>query len=111
MARQASLSRVLVNDPALLLLDEPLGKLDSLTRMTLQDELASLWRRAGFTALLVTHDIEETLLLATHVVAPTGRPARIRLNVDKSYPREREDADLIGTRGRTLATLGIERPV
>jgi len=111
MAQRASLARALVNDPALLLLDEPLGKLDSLTRMTLQDELASLWRRAGFTALLVTHDIEEALLLASRVVALTDRPARIKqiFNVDKSYPRQRDDPDLIGMRGRILATLGIER--
>ena len=71
-----------------------------------------LWRRAGFTALLVTHDIEEALLLASRVVALTDRPARIKriFNVDKSYPRQRDDADLIGMRGRILATLGIERP-
>ena len=61
MAQRVALARALVNDPELLILDEPLGKLDSLTRLTMQGEIVNLWRRAGFTALLVTHDIEEAL--------------------------------------------------
>ncbi|MGA2793981.1 MAG: ABC transporter ATP-binding protein [Roseiarcus sp.] len=109
MAQRASLARALVNDPALLLLDEPLGKLDSLTRLTLQDELVALWRRAGFTALLVTHDVEEALLLAGRIVVLSDRPARIRaeFGVDKSYPRHRDDRDLIALRREILASLGL----
>src|SRR3984893_7354031 len=61
IAQRAALSRALVNDPQLLILDEPLGQLDSLTRITMQGELVALWQRAGFTALLVTHDVEEAL--------------------------------------------------
>jgi NitT/TauT family transport system ATP-binding protein len=56
MSQRAALARALVNDPKLLILDEPLGQLDSLTRIAMQEELVSLWQRAGFTALLVTHD-------------------------------------------------------
>ncbi len=59
MAQRAALARALVNEPQLLILDEPLGKLDSLTRIAMQGELVSLWQRSGFTALLVTHDVEE----------------------------------------------------
>jgi ABC-type nitrate/sulfonate/bicarbonate transport system ATPase subunit len=109
MAQRASLARALVNDPALLLLDEPLGKLDSLTRLTLQDELVSLWQRAGFTALMVTHDVEEALLLASRVVVFSDRPARIKaeFRIDKAYPRHRDDADLIALRRRILSALGL----
>ena len=58
MAQRVSLARALVNDPDILILDEPLGKLDSLTRLSMQTEIVSLWQRQGFTTLLVTHDIE-----------------------------------------------------
>ncbi len=68
MAQRAALARALVNDPRLLLLDEPLGKLDSMTRITMQGELAALRQRAQFTALLVTHDVEEALFLADRVI-------------------------------------------
>jgi NitT/TauT family transport system ATP-binding protein len=70
-----SLARALVNDPKLLLLDEPLGKLDSMTRITIQQELVSLWQRTGFTALLVTHDVEEALFMSNRVIVLSGRPA------------------------------------
>lgn len=109
MAQRASLARALVNDPALLLLDEPLGKLDSLTRLTLQDEIVSLWQRTGFTALLVTHDVEEALLLASRIVVFSDRPAHIKaeFNVNKPYPRHRDDGDLIHLRREILTALGL----
>jgi NitT/TauT family transport system ATP-binding protein len=62
MAQRAALARALVNDPRLLILDEPLGKLDSLTRLTMQGELTRLWQQRGCTVLMVTHDVEEALL-------------------------------------------------
>ena len=92
MAQRASLARALVNDPSLLILDEPLGKLDSLTRLTMQGELTRLWQRRGFTVLMVTHDVEEALLLANRVIVFSDRPARIRadLSVDLPFPRHRD---------------------
>jgi ABC-type nitrate/sulfonate/bicarbonate transport system ATPase subunit len=108
MAQRAALARALVNDPALLLLDEPLGKLDSLTRLTLQAELVALWRKARFTAILVTHDVEEALLLASRVIVLSERPAHIKaeFNVERPYPRHRDDPSLIALRRQILATLG-----
>jgi NitT/TauT family transport system ATP-binding protein len=110
MAQRASLARALVNDPGLLILDEPLGKLDSLTRLQMQDELLRIWRNRGFTALLVTHDVEEALLLAGRVIVFSERPARIRadLPVDLPYPRHRDDPRLTGLRREILALLGLE---
>lgn len=109
MAQRASLARALVNDPSLLILDEPLGKLDSLTRLTMQGELTRLWRRRGFTVLMVTHDVEEALLLANRVIVFSDRPARIRadLEVDLPYPRHRDHPELLRLRREALALLGL----
>jgi ABC-type nitrate/sulfonate/bicarbonate transport system ATPase subunit len=110
MAQRAALARALVNDPALLLLDEPLGQLDSLTRLTLQTELLALWRDKGFTAILVTHDVEEAVLLASRVIVLSERPARIKaeFTVDLPYPRHRDNPELVALRRQILGTLGLE---
>jgi len=110
MAQRAALARALVNDPSLLILDEPLGKLDSLTRITMQGELVSLWQRAGFTALLVTHDVEEALFLASRVIVFSDRPARIKAEIinDRPYPRHRGDPHLVELRRQVLSHLGLD---
>lgn len=110
MAQRAALARALVNDPEILILDEPLGKLDSLTRITMQSELVELWQRARFTALLVTHDVEEALFMATRVVVLTDRPARIKAEIvnDLPYPRHRGDPRLAELRRQALALLGLD---
>lgn len=111
MAQRTALARALVNDPRLLLLDEPLGKLDSLTRITMQAELVRLWQEAGFTALLVTHDVEEALFLAQRVVIFSDRPARIKaeVQVDLPYPRHRGDPRLAKLRHEVLSLLGLDQ--
>jgi len=110
MAQRVALARALVNQPRLLLLDEPLGKLDSLTRMTMQGELVELWRRSGFTALLVTHDVEEAVLLASRVIVLSDRPASIKAEVTNRlpYPRHREDPHLMQLRRRVLEYLSMD---
>jgi NitT/TauT family transport system ATP-binding protein len=110
MAQRVALARALVNDPDLLVLDEPLGRLDSLTRISMQGELLRLWREARFTCLLVTHDIEEALLMATRVIVLSDRPARIKaiVTVDRPYPRHRDDSRLVALRRNILALLGLE---
>ncbi len=109
MAQRVALARALVNEPRLLLLDEPLGKLDSLTRITLQKELIDLWQRQGYTALLVTHDVEEALLLANRVIVFSERPATIKaeLRIERPYPRHRDDPYLIDLRRQIMGLLGL----
>ncbi|MDR1934766.1 MAG: ABC transporter ATP-binding protein, partial [Candidatus Accumulibacter sp.] len=109
MAQRAALARALVNDPKLLILDEPLGKLDSLTRLEMQGELVSLWQKNGFSVLLVTHDVEEALFLARRVVIFSPRPARIvsEIVVDLPYPRHRDDPRLTSLRHQALDRLGL----
>jgi NitT/TauT family transport system ATP-binding protein len=110
MAQRAALARALVNDPKILILDEPLGQLDSLTRMTMQSELVSLWQRAGFTALLVTHDVEEALFLAGRVIVLSERPAHVRAEIMNAlpYPRHRGDPHLAELRRQVFAHLGLD---
>lgn len=110
MAQRVALARALVNEPDLLLLDEPLGKLDSLTRIAMQSELVRLWQRSGFTALLVTHDVEEALILAQRVLVFSDRPARIQAEIrnDRPYPRHRDDRRLVELRREVLGLLGLE---
>jgi NitT/TauT family transport system ATP-binding protein len=109
MSQRAALARALVNDPKLLVLDEPLGQLDSLTRIAMQAELVSLWQHAGFTALLVTHDVEEALFLANRVVVLSERPARLRAEVvnDRPYLRHRGDPHLAELRREVFGHLGL----
>jgi len=109
MAQRAALARALVNDPKLLILDEPLGQLDSLTRIAMQEEIVSLWQRAGFTTLLVTHDVEEAVFLATRVIVLSDRPARIGAEVvnARPYPRHRGDPHLAELRREIMCHLGL----
>ncbi|ACB26797.1 NitT/TauT family transport system ATP-binding protein [Methylobacterium sp. PvP062] len=108
MAQRAALARALVNEPRLLLLDEPLGKLDALTRLAMQAEILRLWQEKRFTALLVTHDVEEALVLAERVIVLSDRPAAIRaaLPVAVPYPRHRDDPEIVRLRREILGILG-----
>jgi NitT/TauT family transport system ATP-binding protein len=110
MAQRVALARALVNDPEFLILDEPLGKLDSLTRISMQGELVRLWQRKGFTALLVTHDVEEALVMATRVIVLSDRPATVKADIaiDSPYPRHRDDPKLVTLRREILGLLGLE---
>lgn len=94
MAQRAAIARALVNRPKLLLLDEPLGALDALTRLKLQQELQRLWQEAGITMVMVTHDIEEAVFLADRIVVMDASPGRIRrvVPVPLSHPRDRSSA-------------------
>jgi NitT/TauT family transport system ATP-binding protein len=110
MAQRAALARALVNDPSVLLMDEPLANLDGLTRITMQTDLIDLWQRERFTAFLVTHDVEEALYLSERVLVLSHRPARIiaEIGVDLPYPRHRDSPRFVALRKRVLEHLGLQ---
>jgi sulfonate transport system ATP-binding protein len=87
--QRVALARALVHDPALLLLDEPLGALDALTRIEMQQMIERLWQARGFTALLVTHDVQEAVALADRVVLIEDGAITMDCRVDLPRPRSR----------------------
>jgi NitT/TauT family transport system ATP-binding protein len=90
MKQRAAFCRALLADPQMLLLDEPFGALDALTREELSLELSRLWQDLGRTALLITHDIEEAILLGDRVIVMSRRPGRIRLDIPVELSRPRD---------------------
>jgi NitT/TauT family transport system ATP-binding protein len=81
MKQRVALARLFALDPEVMLMDEPFGALDSQTRELLQEELQSIWRRTRKTALFVTHDIDESIYLATRLIVFTARPGRIKADI------------------------------
>lgn len=109
MAQRASLVRALINKPKVLLLDEPMGALDSFTRFALQDKLLELWKEKQSTMLLVTHDVDEAVYLSDRIVIMTPRPGRIEeiVEVKLSKPRIRTSPAFIELRNDILEKLHL----
>jgi nitrate/nitrite transport system ATP-binding protein len=112
MKQRVGIARALAMEPKVLLLDEPFGALDALTRATLQDELMRIVERTGSTVLMVTHDVDEAVLLSDRVVMMTNGPAaRIGEVVEVNLPRPRErlalasDVRFMALRARLLKFL------
>ncbi len=89
MRQRVGLARALVMEPDIVLLDEPFGALDAQTRLILQEQLARLVETSGTTAILVTHSIEEAILLADTIIVMTARPGRIAAEITVDLPRPR----------------------
>jgi sulfonate transport system ATP-binding protein len=103
-----ALARALAVEPRLLLLDEPFGALDALTRGKAQRLVADLWRRHGCSVLLVTHDVEEALLLADRVLVMDGGRIAYGADVGLERPRDLGSPDFVRLRGELLHRLGVE---
>lgn len=113
MRQRVDLARAFAREPRLLLLDEPFASLDAQSRRVLQQELAARWAQSGMTVILVTHDIDEAILLADRVVLLSGSPAQVTEQIDVDLPRPRdpdaaESEDLRAVRRRLWSALTTE---
>ncbi|MGW0507408.1 ABC transporter ATP-binding protein [Micromonospora sp. NPDC003241] len=105
-AQRAALARALVRRPEVLLLDEPFGALDALTRLRMQALVHSLWKAHGFTTVLVTHDVDEAIVLADRILVLTGGRLADEIRPHFTGARTREDPGFERTRIRILEQLG-----
>lgn len=114
MQQRLAIVRALANDPEILLMDEPFGALDALTRERMQEELHAVWRRSGMTVVFITHSVEEAVYLGTDVIVMSPRPGRIieRLKVDFCLQPEGRDIraiksspDFVAARERVLSLI------
>ncbi|MEN3220088.1 ABC transporter ATP-binding protein [Mycolicibacterium porcinum] len=110
-AQRVSLARALVREPDLLLLDEPFGALDALTRLKMYGLLHELWSRRHMAVLHVTHDVDEAILLADRVVVLSGGRVSLDRRVELPFPRSRSDDGFDELRRALLAELGVREEV
>ena len=107
MSQRAAIARGLVYRPEVLLLDEPLGALDALTRLRLQEELLRIWKAEKVTMLLVTHDVEEAIYLSDRIIVMHSGPGRIAsdIRVDLPWPRDRASHAFADVRRQILLDM------
>jgi sulfonate transport system ATP-binding protein len=103
--QRVALARALVSHPKLLLLDEPLGALDALTRIEMQDLIETVWQEKGFTAIVVTHDVSEAVALADRIILLEDGRIAMDVTVDLPRPRRRGDPTAAAIEGRVLDRL------
>lgn len=109
MAQRVGIARALTVQPEILLLDEPLGALDAMTKITMQEELVRIWSEENVTMIMVTHDLEEAVYLADRVLVlpkERGAPARL-IDVDLPRPRDRSESRFVRYREELLREFGL----
>lgn len=104
MQQRVSIARTLIENPEILLLDEPFSALDAFTRMSLQGELLHIWERAGKTMILVTHDIDEAIFLSDRVIVLSERPATVKkeFRIVLDRPRDRSSLEFMNIRRKIM---------
>ena len=109
MSQRAAIARALVNRPEILLLDEPLGALDALTRMYMHQELERIWKQENITMIMITHDVEEAIVLSDKIVVMSSRPGTIKkvIPVPLARPRGRADYDFVKIKEEVLAEFHL----
>ena len=107
MAQRVALVRSLINEPEILLLDEPLGALDAFTRMNMQDEILKIWQEKQQLALMVTHDVDEAIYMGTRVLVMDAHPGRViaDIKIDLPFPRDRSSREFVEYRNDILNKL------
>ena len=107
MAQRVALVRSLINEPDILLLDEPLGALDAFTRMGMQDEILKMWQENGQLAIMVTHAVDEAMYMGTRVIVLDANPGRVvaDIKITEDYPRDRSSASFVEYRNEILNRL------
>lgn len=110
MQQRVALARALAVEPEILLMDEPLGALDAMTRMSMQDEIERLWQENKKTIIFVTHDIEEAVFLADRIVIMTSSPGKVKsvIKVPFARKRNRTGADFLKIRDRVFAEFELK---
>ena len=107
MAQRVALVRSLINEPPILLLDEPLGALDAFTRMNMQDEILKIWQEKQQLAIMVTHDVDEAIYMGTRVLVMDAHPGRViaDIKIEQTFPRDRSSREFVEYRNDILNKL------
>ena len=95
MKQRVAIARAWINEPGVLLMDEPFGALDAQTRLIMQVHLLNVWNQLRTTVLFITHDVDEAICLADRVLVMTARPGRVQMEIQIPFPRPRDPEHLI----------------